>query len=133
MADGLARSGWDKDLAFGESRETAFVQALRDAHVECKSDQKARSTGNVAIEIRQGSTERSNGKLSGLSVSTARWWCIEYMDDCWLVVRTSLLKLATRLVYDEAGSVMGGDGNRFELVLVPIEILVRPVRLERAG
>ena len=129
MANGLARSGWDKDLAFGEARESAFVEALRDAHVECKSDQKARSTGNVAIEIRQGDTERGKGKFSGLSVSTARWWCIEYADDCWLVVRTSLLKLVARRVYDEAGSVMGGDGNKFELVLVPLTMLVRPVRI----
>lgn len=119
-------------MAFGEAKESAFVEAIRDAHVECKADQKSRVTGNVAIEIRQGSPEKGKGRPSGLSVTKARWWAIEYQDDCWLVVRTSLLKLVTRRVYDEAGSVMGGDGNRFELVLVPVLMLSRPVRIEGA-
>src|SRR4051812_20991792 len=121
MTEGIARNGFDVDLTFGEARETAFVHALTDCHVECKSDQKARVTGNVAIEIRQGAIDRGRGRPSGLSVSTARYWAIEYEDDCWLVMRTSMLKakteaaIRTPLLPSGTSRVrMVGDGNRYE-------------------
>lgn len=127
MANGVARSGFDVDLAFGEARESAFVSAIMAAHVECKSDQKAKKTGNVAIEIRQGSVEAGKGRRSGIGVTTSRWWAIEVEDDRWVLIRTSLLKEIVLDVFAQRGSVMGGDGNRFELVLVPRERLIKPV------
>lgn len=125
MAEGLARQGWDRDLKFGEARESAFVAALTDCHVECKSDQKARITGNVAIEIRQGSTTKGTGRSSGISITTSRWWAIEYEDDCWMVVRTSLLKAKVDAAIRKGWVVMCGDGNRYECALVPTDWLVR--------
>lgn len=127
MAEGLAREGFDLDLHFGEARETAFVDALTDCHVECKSDQKARSTGNVAIEIRQGHPVKGRGRNSGLSVTVAKWWAIEYDDDAWLVIRTSTLKAVTKMAWKQNGSILGGD-NHNEIVLVPVEWLIRPWR-----
>lgn len=126
MADGLARSGFDLDLAFGESRESAFQKAISRAHVECKSDQACRRTGNVAIEVRQGSTERGKGRPSGISVTTAAWWSIEYADDCWLTIRTSILKILVRHALDVCGTEMVGDGRRFECVLLPLHWLTAP-------
>lgn len=125
MTVGHSRQGFDVDLAFGEARETAFVAALTDCHVECKSDQKCRVTGNVAIEIRQGSTDLGKGRPSGLSVSTASYWAIEYEDDAWIVIRKALLKAKTEFAYRDGRRRMVGDGNRYECVLVPIDWLVR--------
>lgn len=124
MANGLARSGFDKDLAFGESKESVFVKALQSVRVECKADQKCRKSSNIAIEIRQGSNVRGKGKPSGLSVTDAEWWAIEYADDCWIFLRTSKLKTIARACMQNRGTVMGGDDNRFELILIPIELLV---------
>lgn len=126
MANGIARSGFDVDLAHGEARESAFVRALSDVRIECKADGKAMQTGNLAIEIRQGSTERGKGKPSGLSVTTARFWAIEFADDRWVMVRTSVLKNVVKSFYKAKGSVMGGDYNKFELVLVPLSVLISP-------
>jgi len=128
VADGVARAGFDVDLRHGEAREAAFVSAISRAFVECKSDAKARSTGNVFVEIRQGASDKGRGRPSGLSISEASWYAIEYEDDCWLVVRTSLLKSLTRRAKAERGTVMGGDFNRFEGVLVPVEWFVRPFK-----
>lgn len=113
------RSQFDVDLAFGQSRESAFYEAVTKAKVECKSDQKARFTGNVAIEIAQGNPK----KPSGIAVSTAPWWAVEYEDDCWLVIRRSKLLDITRAVYKANGSIIGGD-NTNELVLVPLHTLI---------
>lgn len=109
------RSQFDIDLAFGQARESAFYEAVTNARVECKSDQKARITGNLAIEIAQGSQR----KPSGIAVSNAAWWAIEYDDDFWLTMRRSRLLDITRAVYKDNGSIIGGD-NKNELVLVPI-------------
>lgn len=125
MAQGLAREGFDLDLAYGEARETAFTHALLDCHVECKSQQKTRVTGNVAIEIRQGSPKPGHGRESGIAVTTAKWWALEYEDDCWLVIRTSLLKAKVDAAIRMGRVRMCGDGNRYENVLVPIDWLVR--------
>ena len=128
MSDGIARSGFDADLVFGEARESAFVEAVRKARVKMKSDQKARSTGNVFIEIRQGSPIKGEGRPSGISVTEAEWWCIEYEDDCWLTVRTSLLKALVGRAKALRGTKMAGDRNRFEGVLVPVEWFIRPFK-----
>jgi hypothetical protein len=128
---GVYRPGWDVAAHIGDLAETEFVTALRLAHVESKADKECRRTGNVAIEIRQGHPDKGQGRLSGISVTTAEWWAIEYADDCWLVMRTSLLKAIVRSVKARHGTVMGGD-NHNELVLVPLVILMRAQRLKAA-
>lgn len=116
MSEGPAREGFDLDLAFGKERELAFVKALRSCHVECKSDQAVRRTGNVFIETHQ------HGRPSGINVTTAEWWAIEYADDCWLVIRTSLLRALAK----RAPTQDGGDGNHYRGRLVPTRWLLRP-------
>jgi hypothetical protein len=123
MSEGLARQGFDLDLNHGEARESAFVKALTNCHVECKADQKARSTGNVCIETHQ------RGRPSGINVTTANVWAIEYADDCWVVIRTSLLKMLVRRARADNRTTMGGDFNAFRLVLVPIPWLFNPLTL----
>lgn len=121
MADALARQGFDLDLRFGEARESAFVEALQDCHVECKSDQKARSTGRVAIEYEQ------RGRDSGIAVTQAKFWAIEIEDDQWIVIRTSLLKVLARAAIAANRTAMVGD-NANRCAFVPIEDLVRRFR-----
>ena len=122
MTQGKARSGFDVDLRDGEAREDAFVYTFLRARVEHKSDEACRRTGNVFIEYRQ------KGRPSGIAVTTAERWAIEYDGDCWLVVPTPRLKAITRLAYrDPKKRVKGGDGNQYDGVLVPVEWLVRPL------
>ncbi len=124
---------FDIDLAFGEARESALVEAMRRCRVECKSDQKAKVTGNVAVEMRQGSTEIGKGNPSGISLTEAEWWAIEYDDGCWIVVPTPLMKQLARRAAQSGRRRMCGDGNRFECALVPVEWLIRPWRLVEAA
>lgn len=118
----VAREGFDLDLAFGEARESAFVEALQDCHVECKSDQKARVTGRVAIEYEQ------RGRPSGISTTSARFYAIEVEDDQWIVIRTSLLKALTRAAIADNRSALVGDGSRYRCAFVMIEDLLRRFR-----
>lgn len=122
MTEGLAREGFDIDLLHGKAREDAFAHVLTRAKVECKSDGKCRSTGNVFIEFRQ------RGRDSGIKTTTADWWAIEYADDCWVVLPTQRLIALARQAYRVKGSVRGGDGDEYEGVLIPIEWFVRPFR-----
>jgi len=111
------------DLAHGEAREAAFVDAIRFARVEHKSDDKGNRTGNAFIEVRQ------KGRDSGISTTTAEWWAVG-LEDRWVVIRTSTLKEITKAVYRERiaaglpGTVAGGDFNKFDGVLVPLSRLL---------
>lgn len=122
----VARSKFDVDLRYGEAREEAFVHVLLRAHVEVKSDREAARTGKVFIEVRQGAAEMGKGRKSGLSVTEAHWWAIEIVGVCWVLIETDRLKALARQRW--AHRVMGGDGNRYEGVLIPVELLVRPWR-----
>jgi len=122
VTDSVARQGWDIDLKDGLAAEAEFTKAVSLARVEHKMDEKAAKTGNIAIEIRQGSTERGAGKPSGICVTEAECWAQRVAPDKWLLIRTSLLKNIVRAVKGVRGSVMAGDGKRFENVLVPLEV-----------
>ena len=126
MTAGQSRKGFDFDLAEGEARESAFVEAVRQARVEHKRDWKYESTGNVAVEIRQGSPLKGEGTPSGISICNAQWWAVEFAEDRWLVVRVSKLREIVKEQYEQAGSIMGGDFNRYENVLVPMSRLILP-------
>jgi len=121
MADGIARAGFDMDLAHGEARESAFVQALTRCHVEHKCDNDAPSTGNVFVEFEQ------KGRPSGIATTTADWWAIEVQGDTWIVVRTSVLRRAVERVKGIGRVVMGGDHNLYRGALVPVEWLYRGI------
>jgi len=127
VKDGLARSGFDMDLAHGEARETAFVKALTQCTVEHKCDDWAPSTGNVAIEISQ------KGRPSGIMVTTAQWWALEVQDDTWIVVRTSVLKSAVQEAKVRGFVKMAGDFQKYENVLVPVEWLIKGIPHMRAA
>jgi hypothetical protein len=121
LSIGKAREGFDLDLKYGQSREEALSTLLRGGKtVEVKSDGKCRRTGNLFVEFRQ------KGRPSGLAVTTADYWAFEYDDDQWLIVPTAKLKAVAAVYYKQGKTALGGDGNKYEGVLVPIKALVGP-------
>lgn len=120
MTTGVARAGFDIDLAYGTSREDAFRHVLNGATVEVKSDRECRRTGNLFIEYRQ------KGRPSGIAVTTADYWAFEYDDDCWLVVPIERLRSVARDVYRSRPDLRrkGGDFDLYDGVVVPIHMLM---------
>jgi hypothetical protein len=113
MSKGLAREGFDIDLAKGKEREEFWERVLRGHLVEVKCDHKAVDTGNVFIEYRQ------KGRPSGIAVTTADYWLIEFLPERCMVIRVDELKnIARRLLKDS--KKRGGDFDRYEGVAIPL-------------
>lgn len=117
-------SKFDIDLSLGEKYEDSLAELLSIEKVEVKAEiDKWRETGNIAIEI------RNNGKLSGLSVTEADHWCqvLAYKNDIKMVLIfpvKELKRIVKELVSKkEARLVMGGDNNKSQLVLLPLDKL----------
>ena len=123
MSDGLSREGFDIDLRFGQQAEGECMRLLLlragIEFIEVKADEKARSTGNVFIEYRQ------RGRPSGIAVTTAQLYAIRISPLHWVWLPTERLKGLARLAYKQRRLACGGDYNRYEGVLVPLEWLVR--------
>lgn len=121
MTDGLARKGFDVDLAEGLASENDFLNAVRLARVECKDERgKSQTTGNVFIEY------KDHGRPSGIATTVAEWWSARLADDVFVVIRTSLLRALVRKAYGDGRRTKGGDFNKYEGVLVPCTWLVAP-------
>lgn len=127
----MDRSKWDKDLRDGHAREDAFVHVLLRSRVEHKRDRRATEfengkapTGNICVEYAQSD---GNGGLkpSGIAVTEAGWWAIEYRAEHWLLIPTEALKALARRARAEGRTRPTGDnGNRS--VLVPLSWVVEP-------
>tara|TARA_R100000781_G_C4026098_1_gene108932 strand:+ start:86 stop:493 length:408 start_codon:yes stop_codon:yes gene_type:complete len=117
-------SKFDIDLTLGEKYEDSLAELLTVGKVEVKAEiDKWRETGNMAIEI------RCNGKLSGLSVTKADHWCqvFAYKNEIKMVMIFPVkeIKRIVRELVDkkEARIVMGGDNDKSQLVLIPLDKL----------
>ena len=87
--------------------------------IECKSDRLAIETGNVFIEYAQ------YGRPSGIAITTADYWAIEYDKNCWIFLPTLVLKTIARRAYRYKWRRRpGGDNDKFDGVVVPIQWLV---------
>ena len=58
------------DLKVGQVKEKELGDIFNDATIEVKYDLQALETGNVYIEY------MSRGKLSGISTTEAKWYCV---------------------------------------------------------
>lgn len=116
MTEGVARKGWDLDLADGLAREGALGRLLGDAKVEVKSQVECRT--HVFIEY------ECFGKPSGIATTEAQHWAIEYAPDTWIVVPTPALRELARAAYKRYGATAGGDGNNATGAVVPLAWLV---------
>ena len=116
---------FDIDLDFGK----IYEQKVKDIFegkggIEVKTERGAwKKTGNIAIEIRY------KGNPSGLSTTNADWWVHILsnngdIDTAIMFKVNKLKKKISKLVSrKEAHIVMGGDNNKSEIVLVPINKL----------
>lgn len=115
---------FDIDLRDGQAREEAFVHVMLRSRVEHKRDKKAARTGNVAIEIAQ-KDRNGDGVASGINITTAEFYAIEYFPECWLILPTEYVKKLTRLAAQQDRKQWIGDGGNHLNVLVPIDWFVR--------
>lgn len=129
MTRGVARAGFDADLAFGKDRERVFreVLDLREGHfLELKSDQRAADTGNVFVEYSQ------HGRPSGIAITECSWWTTEVVGDVFVTQRMQRMKeLARRAFRHPDRRRAGGDFNAYEGILVPTFWLVTQHDFER--
>lgn len=125
MADGLARAGFDIDLADGLIDEQFVARLLLKTRMEVKTDHQAHRTGNVFIEY-QG----PSGK-SGIDTTTSDWWSSNIVlpngGRSVVTIETRRLQaLALETLMRQGGKpVRGGDYNKYLGVLISIDKLVR--------
>ena len=118
-------NNFDVDLDFGKLGEI-YAQEIfeNDGRVEVKTERDIwMTTGNIAIEIRY------YGNPSGISTTEAKTWIhlLSYEGNIegGFILKVSELKEKIRRLFkrNEAKTVMGGDNNASELVLLPIREL----------
>tara|TARA_R100000234_G_scaffold46587_2_gene27783 strand:+ start:1439 stop:1834 length:396 start_codon:yes stop_codon:yes gene_type:complete len=120
---GQKNSDFDLDLQYGQIYEEGLKVLLESkGKVEVKTERdKWYDTGNMAIEV------KCNGKKSGLAVTKADWWFHIFAKDGqvkgMLCLPVSELKNICRGFKrnNKLRKVMGGDGDRSELLLLPIK------------
>jgi len=84
--------------------------------MEIKQDFMFEKTGNVAIEF------KSRGKLSGVSSSTANFWCYILKDKLYISPLVNVReKLNKYLFSKEIRVVSGGDNRSSQLLLIPLD------------
>lgn len=128
----MAYETFDIDLRDGKAREDAFVHVLLRSRVEHKRDKKAARTGNVAVEIAQ--TNRNGETVdSGVMVTTAEYFAVEFGPECWLILPTEYVKSLARRGVNENRHQWIGDGGNHLNVLVPIEWFVQLPTQARAA
>lgn len=119
----MYRPEFDIKLEIGECREEAFAKVFKDKEVvylEHKSDVMSRKTGNVFIEVFQGTSR----KPSGISISKADYWAIETFPERWIVIKLEELKRITKRAIKMFGFTPGGDNKNIG-ALVPLKWLVQ--------
>jgi hypothetical protein len=79
----------------------------------------ASSTGNIAIEYEV--RKPSGVEPSGISITTADWWVVEFYDECRLIVPTEIAKRIARLAIKDGQHKWIGDGNNHHNALVPFD------------
>lgn len=116
--------GWDIDLGHGEAGESELLALLRESgqKVEVKRDRVAWKSERVAVEFSRDSMP------SGIATTEAAWWAFA-LDDMdgnvasLLLVPIERLKEIARQAHKAGSWVMGGDGGRTGIILVPVSSL----------
>ncbi len=109
---------FDIDLLEGKAAEGAFSRVLCSARFEHKLDKKAARTGNIAVEYE---TRKRNGEviLSGIAITTAEWWVVEFAPSCRLILPVEHAKKITRIAIKAGLDRWIGDGNNHHNALIP--------------
>lgn len=122
---GGAEKRWDINRIEGELREGTVGELIDSdgATIEVKTDFKSSTTGNVAVET------SCNLKPSGVTATEAKWWAYvlegeNYNGEVIVFIKPSRLR---RLI-GHAREVMGGDGKRAVMKLLPVKLLLGRLR-----
>lgn len=127
MATGIARSGFDIDLRDGVLSEQAFARLLMQQEVftiEHKMDEKFQKTGNVFIEYSQ-LTYDGDRVPSGIAVTTADAWAIEFRPGWRIFGPMSELKQIAREAFKRGYVKHGGDSGCYSGCVFPFYWLIR--------
>ena len=122
ITEDYTKDKFDIDLDFGKVGEKVVEEMFEgDGTIEVKTERDLwKKTGNIAIEI------RCRGKLSGLSITTAKTW-IHMLDGGGGGFIFPVDKLKEKIKKrQENGTlklIMGGDDNAAQLALLPIKEL----------
>jgi hypothetical protein len=112
---------FDIDLLRGLNGEVEALDILT-GKLEVKTDFRAYKTGNIAIEI------ESYGKPSGIQTSEADWWIFNIRtpkrEPLMLIISLQRLKKLATVHIHRNNTIMGGDGNKSKLVIVPISEVI---------
>lgn len=131
-----------KDLDIGERAQNFIISILKkeykDIHslkgnvkecdlvsssgysAEVKFDIMSKETGNIGIEY------KCNNKPSGISTTEALEWIHIFYADRWVYIRvaTKTLQNFLRSNWNHLTKIMGGDGNRAELFIIPVDTII---------
>lgn len=117
------RPEFDIRLAEGEVREKRLREILTSKTIEVKADLMCRKTGNVLIEYCQGQST-----ISGIAVTSADFWAIEFQDDVFLLIPTDALRKIARNFYRAPEYRVDCGDNNNKGVKIPIVGLVDALR-----
>lgn len=119
------RTDYDIDLKFGLMHEKKIADIFKSkGKIEVKAERSIwKSSGNIAIEVRY------NGMKSGLSSTKADWWIHlltseDGIDMAFMFPVDKLKKIVDKMYLSgDATMTYGGDKNKSQLVLLPINKL----------
>lgn len=120
MSEGLARKGFDLDLADGKKSENELRMILDGAKVEVKREMAFKKTGNIAVEFEY------RGKPSGIATTDANYWCFKLDGyDTFLLLETDRLRAICRRLFLLGRWTCGGDYNWSKFCLMKLSDLPR--------
>ena len=114
----MINNKFDIDLKYGQIFENKLSDIFKNKKVEVKTERNMwRKTGNIAFEY------ECRGKMSGISVTQADWWCHILADDeevnAMLMVPTDKMKTLARKHFKK--KKIGGDDKQSKFVLIPLK------------
>lgn len=123
------RPEFDIKLSEGEFVERRVREIFALKEIEVKADRACRKTKNIFIEYAQ-SDGGGGSKPSGIAITTAKFWVIEFYDDSFLLVPTESLKRCVRDYWkDNPRARRNGGDNGNKGVLIPLtELVLRLLR-----
>jgi hypothetical protein len=108
---------YEYDLMLGLIAEKGVAEILQNQQIEVKRDFRALETGNVFIEY------KLRDRPSGLSTSTASFYCFVLSESKMIFIKSSELKEICRPYIGTSRDILGGDNMHSKGILLPIKEL----------
>lgn len=104
------------DLKIGQLKEQELAEIFDNKKIEVKYDLQALNTNNVYVEY------SSRDKLSGISTTTADYYCFSFGNTFHLIGVTELKKRCRKYLNTDRDK-RGGDNNTSKGILLPLSEL----------